>query len=86
MRVSRFYTASHLVVDNEVQLESDVSHYVSRVLRLKVGDPLVLFNGDGCDYPAEILELSKASVLVLIHSQLNLANESPLAIHLAQRS
>jgi 16S rRNA (uracil1498-N3)-methyltransferase len=84
MRVSRFYTSNHLSVDNEIQLESEVSHYISRVLRLKTGDPLVLFNGDGCDYPAEILELSKNSVLVLVNSQLNLAHESPLHIHLAQ--
>jgi 16S rRNA (uracil1498-N3)-methyltransferase len=84
MRVSRFYTSSHLSVDNEIQLESEVSHYISRVLRLKVGDPLVLFNGNGCDYPAEILELSKNNVLVLVNSQLNLAHESPLHIHLAQ--
>lgn len=84
MRISRFYTSNHLSVDAEISLENEVSHYISRVLRLRVGSPIVLFNGDGCDYPSEVLEISKTGVVVLVNSQLNLANESPLHIHLAQ--
>ena len=45
---------------------------------------MVLFNGDGNDYPSEILAISKTSVLVLVSSQLSLHNESSLNIHLAQ--
>lgn len=84
MRVSRFYTSVHLSTDCEIKLENDVSHYIARVLRLKAGDPIILFNGNGCDYPSEILEVNKQHVIALVNSQLSLHNESPLNIHLAQ--
>ena len=50
MRVSRIYTADELNVGQLLQLSREASNHLSRVLRLKVGNPVVLFNGDGVDY------------------------------------
>jgi 16S rRNA (uracil1498-N3)-methyltransferase len=64
--------------------EVAVAHLV-RVLRLGVGDRVRLFNGDGEDYEAELLEAGKrgaqARVLARVPAP---AAESPLAITLAQ--
>jgi len=84
MRVSRFYTSASLAADSELTLDADVGHYIARVLRLRVGDPLVLFNGDGSDYSAEITDINRQVVSVLINTQLFLHNESAFHIHLAQ--
>ncbi|MEM0910652.1 MAG: 16S rRNA (uracil(1498)-N(3))-methyltransferase, partial [Pseudomonadota bacterium] len=66
------------------ELTNPLFHYVANVLRLKEGQSLVLFNGDGCDYPSELCDLSKKSAEVIVDSQLALNVESPLHIHLMQ--
>ncbi|MFT5712477.1 MAG: 16S rRNA (uracil1498-N3)-methyltransferase [Glaciecola sp.] len=84
MRISRFYTPSTLQVDDEIELDGQLSHYINNVLRLKQADPIVLFNGDGNEYSAEVLSITKKQVVVIINSQLSMSSESPLHIHLAQ--
>ena len=84
MRISRFYTPSTLQVDDEIELDAQLSHYINNVLRLKQADPIVLFNGDGNEYSAEVLSITKKQVVVIINSQLSMSSESPLHIHLAQ--
>ena len=49
-----------------VTLPEDTSHHLSRVLRLKEGDPIVLFNGEGGEFFAHIESLEKPGVKVLI--------------------
>ena len=84
MRQSRVYTAQRLSSVGSVELSGSASHYLSRVLRLSVGDCLTLFNGDGKNYPGEIGAIQRQSVLVkLLDSQVP-GNESPLKITLVQ--
>jgi len=54
-----------------------------QVLRLRAGDPLVLFNGDGRDYSASLLRPSKDNALVELGSSGDLEPEPSLALHLA---
>ncbi|MBF7072004.1 16S rRNA (uracil(1498)-N(3))-methyltransferase [Glaciecola sp. MH2013] len=84
MRISRFYTNTPLYVDSEIEFNKQLAHYVSTVLRLKQGDPVVLFNGDGNEYSAEILVTNKKQTIALVNTQLSIRSESPLQIHLAQ--
>ncbi|MGQ8364832.1 16S rRNA (uracil(1498)-N(3))-methyltransferase [Glaciecola sp. 1036] len=84
MRISRFYYSDVITVDAEITLPDDLTHYISNVLRAKVGQPIVLFNGNGCDYPCEIIEAQKRKITVLVNSQISLQVESPAEIHLAQ--
>lgn len=84
MRQSRIYTSQALLPANSIELEGSASHYLTRVLRLSEGDPLIIFNGDGRDYSAEISEIRKKCVLVRILDSKNPANESPLKINLVQ--
>jgi len=82
MRCPRIYSAQVLALGAQITLDADAAHHLARVLRLPIGSPLILFNGDGNEYPAEIIALDKKNVVVVISNVLTQARESPLAIHL----
>lgn len=84
MRISRIYHPNPLSTDTQVLLTDDASHYVANVLRAKVDQPIVLFNGDGNEYSAHLIEVHKRKVVAGIDSQLSISIESPLNIHLGQ--
>lgn len=84
MRIPRFYIDQDLVVDANLELSSELAHYIGNVLRLKIGAPIILFNGNGNDYPAEIVDIHKRKATAVVNSQISLSLESPLHIHLGQ--
>ena len=84
MRISRVYHPESLTIDEDVLLVSSTALHVAKVLRLPAGSPLILFNGDGYDYLAEIKTLTKQQVTVSIKDSMKLNNESPLNLHLGQ--
>jgi 16S rRNA (uracil1498-N3)-methyltransferase len=84
MRIPRFYLNDALVVDNTINAPTELAHYMSNVLRLRVGSPIVLFNGNGSDYPSEIVDIHKRKAQILINAQISLSVESPLHLHLGQ--
>jgi 16S rRNA (uracil1498-N3)-methyltransferase len=61
-----------------------VAHYLGRVLRLGPGEVIVLFNGDGHDYVAELLRFGKDEVVLAINSRLPAVTESAMRITVAQ--
>lgn len=84
VRQPRIHTSRPLSSLEEVELTGSASHYLTRVLRLKEGDSIILFDGDGSNYSGEIREIRRQRVLVrLIGSQLA-GNESALEITLVQ--
>jgi 16S rRNA (uracil1498-N3)-methyltransferase len=84
MRTSRIFHSQSLSVNATVNLEPEAANHVGRVLRMQVGQSVVLFNGDGHDYLAEITDVTKKNVAVNLLSQQAVDNESPLKVHLAQ--
>ena len=84
MRTIRLHIDQMLNIGAELALPAQAGEHAVRVLRLAVGDPLALFNGDGCDYAATIVAISRREVTVRIDAKLSLTNESPLALTLAQ--
>lgn len=84
MRTVRIFHPGMLQVDNAVTLDDDASNHVGRVLRMQAGQPLQLFNGDGLNYAATILEVTKKQVQVQIVDSTSNLVESPLRIHLGQ--
>lgn len=84
MRIPRFYTPQSLHADDEITLEESVSHYICNVLRLRENSPIILFNGNGADYTADIISSHKKHTTAIINAQISLSVESPLKIHLAQ--
>ncbi|MFC6839455.1 16S rRNA (uracil(1498)-N(3))-methyltransferase [Xanthomonas theicola] len=84
MRLTRCHVAAALRSGSDVVLPADVAGHLLRVLRLREGDRCVLFNGDGCDYDAELLQAGKHGASVRIGAARPAGNESPLAITLLQ--
>lgn len=86
MRIPRIYQAasSPWAIGETIELEADAANHVGRVLRMNAGQQLELFNGDGSNYAATIIESSKRSVVVQIEDMEANATESAVHIHLAQ--
>ena len=79
MRIPRIFTPQPLTVGLGLELEPQASIHLGRVLRLQPGHPLVLFNGEGGEYSAQICSAGKKAVAVEILNYQAVENESPLA-------
>src|SRR3569623_55779 len=84
MRIPRIYHPAPLAAGVPVELAGDAANHIARVLRLSVGAPLVLFNGDGAEYAAGIAALDKRRVATEVTAQHRHDRESPLDLWLAQ--
>jgi 16S rRNA (uracil1498-N3)-methyltransferase len=84
MSSPRFFCDAKLGPGALLQLPENASRHASRVLRLKAGDQVTLFNGDGLNYTAELLRVEREGVSVKIIELVNVERESPLQVTLAQ--
>lgn len=72
----RFYINAELAVDMNIELTETVFHHWVKVLRAKVGETAILFNGCGGEYQATLIEISKKNALVCI-DQFNPSDRIP---------
>lgn len=84
MRLTRCHVDLPLAPARTFALPESAANHLSRVLRLREGDECVLFNGDGHDYAARLLDVSKREVRVEVLSALPVDRESPLRLTLIQ--
>lgn len=80
----RFYSPENLRVGATVKLSVNAATHATRVMRLGVGDSLILFCGDGFDYTCELTSIKKSEVLASVGGSKKLDNESLLNITLLQ--
>jgi 16S rRNA (uracil1498-N3)-methyltransferase len=83
MRLTRLHVDLDLTPGAEFDLPSAQARHAVQVLRLERDAPLVLFNGDGYDYPARLIEVQRDRVRVLIESCGDPESAPVLDIHLA---
>lgn len=81
---ARFYHPAEITLGQLIELSAENKHHAARVLRLKRGDTITLFNGHGGEFSAHIEHISKSSTTVLIDAYHDIECESPLQIELAQ--
>ena len=84
MRVTRVFVDEPLATGRELRLATAAAAHVSRVLRLGVGDELTLFDGNGSEYSAAIIESRGTTLRVRVGAQRSIDRESPLRITLVQ--
>ena len=84
MRLNRVHVEQAIGAQAQVSFGGDAANHVARVLRLRAGQPLVLFDDSGAEYDAVIEAVLRDSVRVGITGQRAIDRESPLAITLAQ--
>lgn len=65
-------------------LPKAAAHHAARVLRLRVGDTLAIFNGRGGEYHARITAMDRDDVNLRVESFDPVEREAPLAITLMQ--
>jgi 16S rRNA (uracil1498-N3)-methyltransferase len=80
----RIYTPETLVVNNTLDLEAQASTHLVKVLRLKEGAELRLFNGDGNEYLARITIAGKKNAQVEIVEILSTDAKISFPMHLGQ--
>ena len=84
MRVSRIYLDAPLSVGQHVVLPERAATHLTRVLRLRAGAPLTLFNGQGGEYVAELLAIERGTARAAVLQQVAIERESPLRLTLLQ--
>ena len=82
MRISRLYVPGSLQVGRSIELNDDSAHYVRTVLRLKKGQALAIFNGQGEECLCELEEVSRKRVALQTQEMQTREVESPLQVHL----
>jgi 16S rRNA (uracil1498-N3)-methyltransferase len=64
MRLSRLYCESDLSAEALLTLGEDHAHYLGKVLRVKPGHKLVLFNGTHGEFDAHVISIGKRELQV----------------------
>jgi 16S rRNA (uracil1498-N3)-methyltransferase len=78
----RFYVNSELG-PGPVVLQGDEAHHLAAVCRLRAGDTVCLFNGDGRQYQASIREVSRRAVTLEVQEVESPLRELPFRLEVA---
>jgi 16S rRNA (uracil1498-N3)-methyltransferase len=84
MRLTRVYVDTPVSAGKRVVVEGSAANHITRVLRLRSGDALTVFDGSGNEFGARIEEFRKEAVVVSVAEPRALDRESPLSLTLAQ--
>lgn len=82
MRLSRIYTTQALLSGAAVVLEDDVAHYIGKVLRMRPGEQVALFNGRDGEHLAQLTQVDKRTVTVQLLERREPQGDPLLRIHL----
>ncbi|MDN6180465.1 MAG: 16S rRNA (uracil(1498)-N(3))-methyltransferase [Halomonas subglaciescola] len=83
-KMPRSYVPATLSVGGSITLPDGVARHVTRVLRLAVGAPLVVFDGQGSEAGVRLAEVSRKHTTVSVEAVWTGRFESPLRVHLGQ--
>ena len=82
--MSRFFTSKENVKGDMIHIDSQEARHILKVMRMKEGDKVIVFDGSGCEYTGFIKNTKPKSLVVQVVSRATpKANEFP-RITLAQ--
>ena len=84
MRLTRVYVDAPVVAGKRLVVSGSAANHIMRVLRLRSGDALTVFDGSGGEFGARVEEFRKDAVVVSVEEHRTLDRESPLSLTLAQ--
>lgn len=84
MSRARLYIPIPLSAGTAVELKPEQAHYLGRVLRLRTGSELTVFDGSGVEFPARVALFAKNLARLEIGAALSRDVESPLHLRLVQ--
>ena len=83
-RTPRLFVDTELQPRTSVDLPEAAAHHAARVLRLRDGDAVVLFDGHGGEYAAQLSMPGRGRVLAETGERREIERESPLEVTLVQ--
>ena len=84
MRIPRIYTPQPLETGETIQLDDNAFNHSVRVLRLKSGAHIVLFNGEGGEYKATLSGVQRRQASAAVGEFTNKEVEPPLQLIMGQ--
>src|SRR5579859_3363026 len=84
MRLTRVYVDAPVTAGKRLVVAGSAANHIARVLRLRSGDALTVFDGSGGEFGARVEEFRKEAVVVVVEEHRQLERESPLSLTLAQ--
>ena len=84
MRLTRVYVESDLTPGSVIELPAVAAAHLAKVLRLRSGDDLILFAGDGREFTAAVESVRGTRVTAAVGDGREIDRESPLAATLVQ--
>lgn len=84
MPIPRLFQNIALRQGETLTLTLGAAHYLGQVRRVREGDSVIVFNGEGGEYLAKVLEIKKEKLTILLLSYQAVNKESPLRLELAQ--
>jgi 16S rRNA (uracil1498-N3)-methyltransferase len=82
--MARFYVPHPQIEDGILRVEGDEVRHIRKVLRLRAGDALSIFDGSGKEYEGTIVKEGSASVSIRVQTIFPSQRESDLEIIFAQ--
>jgi 16S rRNA (uracil1498-N3)-methyltransferase len=83
MRNPRIFSPQQLSPEQKIDLEEAATRHLSQVLRLRPGMEIILFNGDGREYRAELTVCNRNSSQARVIDASAEKPPPPISIHLA---
>jgi len=80
----KYFIDPQQIRDGRVVIEGQAAHHLLHVLRVKVGDCVILCDGMCTDYHAVIESIKKLQVKFLLESSVPVSTESPVFVRLHQ--
>ena len=84
MRIPRVYVPKALASGSTISVTGQQARHIKQVLRLRNGDRLRLFNGDGKEYSATFLQAARAAITLQVDTPVDTLPEPGLHIRLVQ--
>lgn len=80
----RFFVSAQNIKNNKVYIDEDQSRHIEKVLRLRTGDIISVFDGKGHEYQVRLSGREKKTLLADIEAELKRENEALTRLSLVQ--
>jgi len=84
MLTCRLYIHPPLTTEREITLDDEQGHYLRHVMRLRNGDPVILFDGKGGEHEAIIHRLEKSGTVCHVGKYIPVNREISCKTHIIQ--
>lgn len=82
--MSRFYVPEEAVKGNRISISGKEAHHILDVMRLKVSDEVVVFDGKGKEYVGKVMEIGRKSLMLEVVKCRGIPQEKKYSITLIQ--